>query len=49
MNEVGHDELSSEAGDDASQQDCGFRDRWADQIESGGEDDHVNNIIDETS
>ena len=49
MDEVGHHKLDPKAGDDASQQNCGFRDRWADEIESGGEDDHVKDVVDETS
>ena len=47
MDEVGGDELGEEGGDDVGQEDDAFGDGRTNKIEGGGEDDHVEDIVDE--
>jgi hypothetical protein len=39
--------LSGETGDDATQQDSGFRDARAYEVEGGGENDDIEDVVDE--
>ena len=47
VDEVGDGEFGRQAGDDAGEQDGGLGDGWADQVEGGGQDDDVEDVVDE--
>ncbi|KZL75238.1 hypothetical protein CT0861_11293 [Colletotrichum tofieldiae] len=44
---VGRDELREEGGEDVGEEDDAFRDRGPDEVLGGGEDDHVEDVVDE--
>lgn len=46
MDEVGSAELREERGDDIGKKDDSFGDTGANEIERGGEDDNVKDVID---
>lgn len=48
VHEVGAQELDDEAGDDIAKEDDAFGDSRADKVEGSGQDDYVDDIIDET-
>ncbi len=48
MDEVGRDQFHEEGGYDIGEKDNGFGHGGANEIEGGGEDDYVEDVVDET-
>lgn len=48
MDEIRGDELGEEGGDHVGKKDDAFGDCGADEVKGGGEDDHVEDVVDET-
>ena len=47
MNEVRDDDFRGQTGDDTRKEDCSFWYGWAHEIEGGGQDDDVEDVVDE--
>lgn len=47
MDEVGCYELGEEGGNDVGEEDDAFGDCGTDEVEGGGEDDYVEDVVDE--
>jgi len=48
VDKVGGDELGEEGGDHVREEDDAFGDLGADEVEGGGKDDYVEDIVDKT-
>ena len=48
MNEVGGDEFCEKGGDHVGKEDEGFWDGGSDKIKGGGEDNYVEDVVNET-
>ncbi|KAL8932466.1 MAG: hypothetical protein Q9211_006297, partial [Gyalolechia sp. 1 TL-2023] len=48
VDEVGGDQFHEEGGDYVGEEDERFGDRGTDEVEGGGEDDYIQDVVDET-
>lgn len=48
MDEVGREEFGEEGGYDIAEEDDAFGNGWTDEVEGGGKDDNVEDVVYET-